>query len=743
MAAMTAAPDSALPTSAPQAADIDVFAGAVADGKTTRAIKALQKLLLGVDPHASLLERESMLVGLCAWLRSGGRVEPIAGRTVHDPMPVRRLFLLVRALEQFPALREKTSRLLQGILAEQTAEGLFARMGIPGDRGLWTETLDRLSHRLMPQPLDEQEITHLLARTLPARHDPDWIAAAPVGLIASLIAVLRSPVELSPSRMAMPSILAHEDHSLGAMPLVHSRLSAVPTRRFSIWAPFRVALVDAIVLLAMRVTAAGLSDAIRARSPVSPLRESPFFGLPRVIDQLLATHRNDVDEMADVAAECQGHLLRCRAAVKEVVARLEAAGVSVDVVYRLDLIERSLDRIELLLGLLMPQAELELAEKAQSFVCMLLRERRRELSLVDVLRTNTRMLARKVIERAGQTGEHYITVSAREWFVMFLRAFGGGVLTAVTTTLKFVIGRLHRPPLQEALLAATNYAGSFLMMQLVGFTLATKQSSMTGAALAGAIKTKSRDAAALVTTMARMTRSQLAAAAGNVGGVIPGALAVDYAWQRFRGGHVIDAEYANKVLASLHPTESGTLPYAALTGVILWLSSLCAGWLENWAVYRRLPEAIAEHRVSRIVGTRVTEWASRVFARNIAGVGGNIAIGLMLGFPSVIGQFAGVPIDVRHVTLSTGSVTMAMCALGGDAFSTPAFHGAVVGIVCILALNILVSFTCATVVAMRARDVSFLDGLRMLGAIVVGFFRQPLRFFVPVGDKAPPTEPHA
>lgn len=42
--------------------------------------------------------------------------------------------------------------------------------------------------------------------------------------------------------------------------------------------------------------------------------------------------------------------------------------------------------------------------------------------------------------------------------------------------------------------------------------------------------------------------------------------------------------------------HSGTVFYAALTGVLLWLSSLGAGWLENWIVYRRLPEALAKHR---------------------------------------------------------------------------------------------------------------------------------------------------
>src|SRR4029077_15162991 len=96
---------------------------------------------------------------------------------------------------------------------------------------------------------------------------------------------------------------------------------------------------------------------------------------------------------------------------------------------------------------------------------------------------------------------------------------------------KTFISHLHRAPLQDGLLAACNYAGSFIAMQLLGFTLATKQPGMTGAALAGALKDGGHNHDAVVTMIARLTRSQLAAAAGNVSMVIPAAYGVDRYWQ--------------------------------------------------------------------------------------------------------------------------------------------------------------------------------------------------------------------
>jgi site-specific recombinase len=239
------------------------------------------------------------------------------------------------------------------------------------------------------------------------------------------------------------------------------------------------------------------------------------------------------------------------------------------------------------------------------------------------------------------------------------------------------------------------------------------------------------DLTGLVTTIARITRSQLAAAIGNVGLVIPAAIALDYAYVQKTGAHFLDAETAEYVVHSLHPTESGTVFYAALTGVLLWASSVGAGWLENWAVYRRLPEAIAEHRIRRFIGSRLTGWVSRVFTRNISGVGGNTTLGILLGMTPVAGKFFGLPLDVRHVTLSTGALTLAGSALGREAVMTPAYLAAAVGIVLIGSLNFGVSFVLALAVALRARKVERSDRFKLFVSVAATFLRSPFQFFFP------------
>src|SRR5204862_7267331 len=126
---------------------------------------------------------------------------------------------------------------------------------------------------------------------------------------------------------------------------------------------------------------------------------------------------------------------------------------------------------------------------------------------------------------------------------------------------------------------------SFLIMQALGLTLATKQPSMPAAALAASLREREghHDMEELVTTIARITRSQLAAAIGNVGLVIPAALALDTVYRNRTGHHFLDRESAEHVVETLLITRPSTLFFAAMTGVLLWLSSIAAGWIENWA----------------------------------------------------------------------------------------------------------------------------------------------------------------
>jgi site-specific recombinase len=361
-------------------------------------------------------------------------------------------------------------------------------------------------------------------------------------------------------------------------------------------------------------------------------------------------------------------------------------------------------------------------------------------SFSQLIGDNVRLLARKVIERAGRTGEHYVTSSRREYWTMMGSAAGGGILTCGTAVAKFCVKWGHFAPFLDGLFSSLVYAGSFVVMQLVGFTLATKQPSMTAAALAGTIRDRAGPGRLdeLVPLIARIARSQFAAALGNVSAVIVTAAAFDMIWQRVLGAPFLDAASARAVVASFDPLGSGTILWAALTGVLLWMSSLAAGWFENWVVYRRLPEAIEHHRYGRRVGRRRMARVARFLEREASGFGGSVALGFLLGMVPVCAKFFGVPLDVRHITLSTGSLTFAISSIGIAGAGVGAFVSAVIGIAIIGLCNFGVSFALALYVALRARDVPPGESRTLPGAVLRRFVRRPHEFFYPPRDAGLP-----
>jgi site-specific recombinase len=656
------------------------------DAPNHRCVQQLFWHLVSLTPGAPLAVHIEMFERLGRWVTKGAP-PPSALWIGAEPPAVARLRIALTAFERFPALHMRWKDALREILAASTGVKLFAEVGLPNDRGLMQETADRLARRFLPRPPEHGQLAELFARLVRKRRDAAWIAAVPDELLVRAAGLF-------------------EDFSRPA----HD------------W------MTDAIALIATRVSALGLSEDLRGDDPTARLRDSPFFRLPRAS-----------------LAELPSLLVQCRLHVDEMLHHLEHHGVSVDVVYCLEVIRLGIERIERLLAVVDPGASArDRLAAARTLFAQLAASRVEDRSLRGLLRTNLRLLARKVIERAGLTGEHYVTSSRREWWVMIASAGGGGALTAGTCAAKFLTKWGHYPLFIDGMLSAGNYAASFIVMQLCGFTLATKQPSMTAAMLAGSIREvrgphRLDELAALI---ARICRSQFAAALGNILLVIPAAIAFDYLWAQHAGHSFLDPATAEKTIDSFHPFASGTIPYAALTGVLLWMSSLGAGWLENWTTYRRLPDAIRHHRAGRVIGEKNTARLAGFLDRNVAGFGGNLTLGFLLGMTPVMGVFFGLPLDVRHVTLSTGSLTLAGVAVGPAGIATASFLWAALGIVIIGLLNFGVSFVLALTVAFRARDVSRRERLALWGAVARRFVRSPLEFFFPPRGAAPSAHAH-
>jgi site-specific recombinase len=106
----------------------------------------------------------------------------------------------------------------------------------------------------------------------------------------------------------------------------------------------------------------------------------------------------------------------------------------------------------------------------------------------------------------------------------------------------------------------------------------------------------------------------------------------------------------------------------------------------------------------------------------------------MLGLTPALFLFAGMPIEVRHVTLSTGQVAVATFTLGAGIVATAPFWLAIAGLALIGTLNVGVSFALALRLAMRAVDISPADRNHVYEAIRRRLFSRPLDFIWPPRD---------
>ncbi|MDP1830575.1 MAG: hypothetical protein Q8K67_00825 [Geothrix sp.] len=564
---------------------------------------------------------------------------------------------------------------------------LLAETGLPDRTSLLGEGFLRVVDRIIPRLDPEGDLYALLDRLNLDEADAIWIEHLPKDLQATWGNLLTPPQE---------------------------------------------AWVQAARLLAHRAAAVGLSRDLLSLDPGGSDADSPFFTLTRAVRERGERPRDPEARLAweHCRAEC------CRA-LDQAHDRIEESGVSTDLVFRLELLNAQLDRIAQLLMFVSGDGD------GAAFTAELVRGSASQHGLMALLRTTVKRLARKVVEHTGDTGEHYIARNRHEWWAMAWSAAGGGFLTAGTALLKYGVSALPLAPLLLGLSLTFNYTLSFFLMQLLGFSLASKQPAMTAAALARALEA-GEDQAREIELVAAITRTQVIATLGNVFAAIPAALLISALWIWLTAHGPVGPETALHSLHGNHPFHSWALVFAAATGVLLWLSSLVSGWAANWSAYRRLPEALAQnHRIRALLGVQRAESLGRFVHHHISGFIGYLALGGLLVFVPMAFTFAGIHLEVRHVTLQAASLALASATLWveGTLLWRDVLWG-LLGIGLIGITNFAVSFALALWTALRARGLGGRASRHLGWSILKAFNRQPGRFLLAPKASATLDSPH-
>ncbi len=665
----------------------------------------LQTAALAADAGTPLAERHLWLIRLLEWLRHA----PMAADVAPAPKPVLRLRHLLNVLDRNPEHREKVSRLLVLFWGQVDSAALLADFGFSPRRDFGGELTQRLRGHLLPLTPATTDLGELFGLLFPRSDDGAWLEALDEATLARVAALLQAPPEAAADPTAASAASPPDD--------------------------WRTPFLDAIMYLTSAVRAAGFSGPLRQRMSSELLAgsggEAPFRELAHIAERLREHARsNDTAALLQEAHYLRALLDACRQCADSVLDHLEEHGVSVDLVFELDQLRQRTTRIEELLNcILSPAPRLDVAR----LLAGLVRTADERRSIGALFASHYSLLARKVAERSAETGEHYITRDAGEYRAMLKAALGGGAVIAGTTFVKFMLMALGLSAFWGGLWAGVNYAMSFVVIQLMHWTMATKQPAMTAPAMADKLADLSHDDAVedFVDEVAHLIRSQAAGIIGNLAAVIPLVLGVQLLWQAAFGGPAIgarDGQHVLETITLLGPTAF----FAAFTGVLLFASSLIAGWVENWFVWHRLDSAIAWNPrfIARLGQARAARWAA-YWRANISGFASNISLGLMLGLVPAVAAFFALPIEVRHVTLSTGQLAAAVGALGFSILGHAEFWWCAAGIAATGVLNLAVSFFLAFKVALRSRGIRLADRSRIYRAIRRRFARRPLSFIMP------------
>ncbi|MCE1185767.1 MAG: site-specific recombinase [Rhodocyclales bacterium] len=659
------------------------------------AFKRLARILLGVLEAEDLPDQLDSWHALVSWLQGGPLWSDvyIGAEDVHGPA-TQRLAVLIDMLQASPPLAAHLRQALQSLLEATDGRNLFAELGIPSDRGFLSEFSDRIARKVLPSPRDDHDLSHLMSRSFDSSRDLQLV--------------------------------------LGLQPATLQRLLELlfPVTEPQVGAGLRRAMADGFRLLLARVQGQGLSAKLRGRSSAGAVVESPFVVLGLRGEALLQAWATGLGMDEAVAAWREADAA-CWAEIQRISLRLEAEGISVDIVYGLDVLERCLVRLNAL------AAVMHAGRQQPAVVLDLLRQLalagRDSTSLRHLVRRNLQRLQRRIVDRSGKTGEHYVAESSAEYSHIWIAAAGGGLLTVGTAAMKMAVTGAGFALFIEGLASGLNYAVSFLLLQAFGLILATKQPAMTAAAMAAIIRDRQGEERldVMVDYAARICRSQLAAAMANVAMVAGGAYLFDAVWRLVVGHSYLTRAEASYVFHALSPVDSGTVFYAALTGVILFLAALIGGWVDNWSVYHRLPQAIAEHRLGARVGQLRMIRLAGVVSRNMSGWATNISLGLMLGMTPVLGKFFGLPLDVRHVTLNSGILSLATASLELPWVGSGLFSLALLGVATMFVLNLGVSFSLSLWTAIRAYELPAEDLRHLRQRLLARLRHRPQDFLWP------------
>lgn len=493
-------------------------------------------------------------------------------------------------------------------------------------------------------------------------------------------------------------------------------------------------LSNSMQVLSYRLSMMGLEKEVTRQYKKVNDATFPFLEQNRLVNLLIEKKQKTYHEQKKILEGIAEALHNCLQSIKWIKDQRKEVGTSLAETFLLTRMEQHVERIFMILDALDNDNQFNTKRFIHYFITVI-RNQNRKNSLGEFLSQNFGLLAYQISEHGGKRGETFITRTKKEFYLLFLSALGGGFIISFIAIIKNLLGKVVVAPFWHGILYSTNYSIGFLLIQSTGSTLATKQPAFTASSVASSLdsnKLQGRpDLNSLATTIAQVSRSQIASFAGNLLVVFPLTYLLAMLFFEATGTKLATGAEALGLLNAQHPFKSLALLYACFTGFFLFLSGLIAGWVENYVVYAQLPQRIRLHPfLQHNLGKRQMRWLIDMVENRLGSVAGSLSLGFFLGMASFFGKTFGIPFDIRHITISAGNTAIGFFGMEGPV-DYSYLSIILLGVGLIGFLNFFVSFGFAFYVAVKSRGIRLKEYPEFLGILWRYMKKNPADFVRP------------
>ena len=612
-------------------------------------------------------------------------------------------------LVENPTITNNFKTFLATILGGRNFDSILTDAGILQDTDFIYEVKKRIFAKILPYQAPKNTLQYLLNQIFFLDSDPVWVNKIPKNQLESLFDIL------------------------GFSGIYNS------INEGSVL--FEV--MQAMNLLSQRTSGRALESEVLKMVPEYANLESPFAAFEKELFAIENTIKLKEHDFYIVSSDINYRQLlllykQCNEFVEKAFQNSSKFGISLRVNQNLLRIKQQLYRLGVLLPILVVDNPEEKRTKSIELAIKLIKYNCQKTNVRKLINESTQLLSYEITQHTAKTGEHYITESKTEYFKMLYAALGGGLVVGFLCIFKLLLSKIETSDFGHAFLYSLNYSFGFIVIYLLGFTLATKQPAMTAAALINALEEGLKKPSisadekhkSFAKLFARLFRSQFIAFVGNVIMAFPisllGIWLIDIAFDY----NIAEVKW-NKLISDLNPIYSLAIFHAAIAGFFLFLSGIIAGSISNRDKHFEVKYRIQEHPWLKMTFGKVrTQKFANWYEKKWSGLISNFWFGVFLGSTASIGLFLGLNLDIRHITFSSGNLALGLYGANYVVSNTMLFWG-IFGVGIIGLVNFLVSFGLSLGLAFRSRNIPLTELRPIFSSIKKRFLSKPISFFFP------------